>query len=58
MIDHQGGRGAVESFFVERDSPWREILRGESLHRENSRGEKVFGERISLWRDFPRRDSL
>jgi hypothetical protein len=53
MINHQGGRGSVERFFVERDSSRREELRGETR-----RGGRSSGERISLWRDPSRREEL
>jgi hypothetical protein len=43
----------VERFFVAEDSSWREILRGE--RRSTERG---FRERLSPWREQPRRDDL
>jgi len=35
-----------------------ERVRGEILRGENSRGEMIFTERTSLWRDSPRREEL
>jgi hypothetical protein len=65
----------VERFFVERDSLWRDSLRGQTSPRSESlrgeilsverllRGEKrsterFFKERLSPWREQPRRDNL
>jgi hypothetical protein len=52
-IDHQGGRGTVERFFVERDSSWRDSLRGQTSPRR-----EFSVERSALRRDSSRRDSL
>jgi hypothetical protein len=49
MIDRQGGRRSAERFFMARDSSWRELLRGESLH-----GDRGFVERLSPWKNVHR----
>jgi hypothetical protein len=62
LIDHQGRRGSVERFFVERLSPWtdfseermsswREALCGEILQGETLSMERTAEEREASWRE-------